>query len=225
MQLKYQNVLRWHQFSVICFWTHLYYYDINQVISYWPSWMSGVSFIGQKPKTLGQYSWHWTWNWTNRKSHDLLHNISFVDNDMLLKYKIYFYLQNNFSMWHCSIKVTMHPQNLISSSALYYTAPWNMQYSKWATAWDFQQCGMSDNSSLRSACIYAQSDQSLRLSLEYSMSVKLLTEQRLELLSLTGGCTGWSECTHVKMPHCWKSHVTAQMCLANVHLGIYMYGK
>ena len=42
------------------------------------------------------------------------------------------------------------------------------------------------------------------------MSVKLLTEQHLEFLSLTGGCTGSSESTHVKMPHCWKSHVTAQ---------------
>ena len=27
--------------------------------------------------------------------------------------------------------------------------------------WDFQQCGMSDQQSLRSACAYAQSDQSL----------------------------------------------------------------
>ena len=33
----------------------------------------------------------------------------------------------------------------------------------------------------------------------------------LEFLSLTGGCTGSSESTHIKMSHCWKSHVTAQM--------------
>ena len=46
---------------------------------------------------------------------------------------------------------------------------------------------------------------------EYSMSVKLLTEHHLEFLSLKGGCTGSSESIHVKMPHCWKSHVTAQM--------------
>ena len=26
-----------------------------------------------------------------------------------------------------------------------------------------------------------------------------------------GGCTGSSESTLVKMSHCWKSHVTAQM--------------
>ena len=37
------------------------------------------------------------------------------------------------------------------------------------------------------------------------MIVKLLTEHNLERLSLTGGCTGSSESTHVKMPHCWKS--------------------
>ena len=43
------------------------------------------------------------------------------------------------------------------------------------------------------------------------MTVKLLTEQNLEFLSLTGGCTGSSEPTLVKMPHCWKSHVTAHM--------------
>ena len=44
------------------------------------------------------------------------------------------------------------------------------------------------------------------------MSVKLLTEHYLEFLSLKGGCTGSSESTLVKMPHCWKSHVTAQLC-------------
>ena len=41
------------------------------------------------------------------------------------------------------------------------------------------------------------------------MTVKLLTEQHLEFLSLTGGCRGWSESIHFKMPHCWNSHFTA----------------
>ena len=41
------------------------------------------------------------------------------------------------------------------------------------------------------------------------MIVKLLTEQHLEFLSLKGGCTGLSESTLVKMPHCLKSHVLA----------------
>ena len=43
------------------------------------------------------------------------------------------------------------------------------------------------------------------------MSVKLLTEHHLDFLSLKGGCTGSSEPTLVKMLHCWKSHVTAQL--------------
>ena len=42
------------------------------------------------------------------------------------------------------------------------------------------------------------------------MIVKLLTELHLECLSLKGGCRGSSESTHVKMPHCWKSHTLAQ---------------
>ena len=43
------------------------------------------------------------------------------------------------------------------------------------------------------------------------MIVKLLTERHLEFLSFKGGCGGSSESTHVKMPHCWKSHATAQI--------------
>ena len=70
---------------------------------------------------------------------------------------------------------------------------------------------MCDQQRLRPACAYAQSDQSLCYSLEYSMNIKLLTEQYLEFLSLKGGCTGSSESIHVKMPHCWKSPVTVQM--------------
>ena len=45
------------------------------------------------------------------------------------------------------------------------------------------------------------------------MSVKLWTEHDLEFLCLKGGCTGSSESTLVKIPHCWKSHVTAHMHL------------
>ena len=65
---------------------------------------------------------------------------------------------------------------------------------------------------LRPACAYVQSDQSLCLSLEKKyMTVKLLTEQHLEFLSLKGGDLGSSQSTLVKMPHCWKFHVAAQM--------------
>ena len=70
---------------------------------------------------------------------------------------------------------------------------------------------MCDQRRLRSACAYAQSDQSLCLSLEYSMIVKLLTEHHLEFLSLKGGCVDSSESTLAKMPHCWKSYVVAQI--------------
>ena len=45
------------------------------------------------------------------------------------------------------------------------------------------------------------------------MTEKLLTEQHLEFLSLRGGCTGSSESTLVKMPHCRKSHVVAHISL------------
>ena len=43
------------------------------------------------------------------------------------------------------------------------------------------------------------------------MNVKLLTEQHLEFLSFKGECTGSSESTLVKIPHCWKSHVVAHI--------------
>ena len=44
----------------------------------------------------------------------------------------------------------------------------------------------------------------------YIISIELLTEHRLVFLSLKGVCAGSSEYTHVKIPHCWKSHVAAQ---------------
>ena len=43
------------------------------------------------------------------------------------------------------------------------------------------------------------------------MIVKLSTDQHLEFLSLKGSCRGSSKSTHVKMPHCWKSHALAQI--------------
>ena len=46
------------------------------------------------------------------------------------------------------------------------------------------------------------------------MSLKLLTEHYLEFLGLKGDCTGSSESTLVKMPHCWKSYVKAHIALA-----------
>ena len=66
---------------------------------------------------------------------------------------------------------------------------------------------MCDQQRLRSACACTKSDQSLSYSLEYSMNVKLLTKQHLEVLHLRGGFTGSSEFTLVKMPHCRVSYV------------------
>ena len=81
---------------------------------------------------------------------------------------------------------------------------------------------MCDQQRLRPACAYAQSDQSLFWSLEYStgMSVKLLTEHVLEFLSLKGGRRGKSESTFVKIPHCWKSHVAALIFDGFTGLGV-----
>ena len=50
------------------------------------------------------------------------------------------------------------------------------------------------------------------------MSDKLLTEHHLEFLSLKGGCTGSSESPVVKMPHCCKSHVAAQLYCASDYI-------
>ena len=50
--------------------------------------------------------------------------------------------------------------------------------------------------------------------LEYSMSIKLLTERHLEFLSFKGSSTGSSESTPIKIPHCRKSHVTAHILLS-----------
>ena len=80
---------------------------------------------------------------------------------------------------------------------------------------------MCDQQKLRPACAYAQTDQSLCLSLEYSMTVELLTEHCLEFLSLTGGCTVSSESTLVKMSNCWKSRAAAHMVMFVFHALMY----
>ena len=51
------------------------------------------------------------------------------------------------------------------------------------------------------------------------MNVKLLTEHHLAFLSLKEGCTGSSESTLIKMPHCWKSHAMAHIEISQVYLG------
>ena len=61
------------------------------------------------------------------------------------------------------------------------------------------------------------------------MTVKLLTEMHVEYLSLKVGCTGSSESTLVKMPHCWESHVVALRCFCYgsiypLYMGSRCYG-
>ena len=51
------------------------------------------------------------------------------------------------------------------------------------------------------------------------MSVKLLTEHRLEFLSLKGGRRDLSESTLVKMLNCWKSHATAHLIFRQDEIG------
>ena len=58
-----------------------------------------------------------------------------------------------------------------------------------------------------------RSEPLLGLSLEYSIIVKLLTEYHLEVLSLNIFCTGLSESTLIKMPHCWETDVVANLQL------------
>ena len=72
---------------------------------------------------------------------------------------------------------------------------------------------MCDQQSLRSACAYAQSDQSLCQALKYTcnMAVELLIDHHLEFISLKGCSTCLSKSTHVKMPHCKKSYVIADL--------------
>ena len=43
------------------------------------------------------------------------------------------------------------------------------------------------------------------------MTFRPLIEPHLEFLSLKGGCTDSPASTLVKIPHCWKSHVTAHI--------------
>ena len=43
------------------------------------------------------------------------------------------------------------------------------------------------------------------------MTIKLVTEQHLEFSSLKEGCTGSSESTLVKMPHCLESRVATHI--------------
>ena len=53
------------------------------------------------------------------------------------------------------------------------------------------------------------------------MNVQLLAEQHFEFLSLKEGCTECSESTLIKMPYCWKSHVTAHITMFSTPFSSY----
>ena len=81
---------------------------------------------------------------------------------------------------------------------------------------------MCDQQRLSPACAYAQYDQSLCQSLEYYISVQLLTDYHLEFLSFTGGCACLSDSTLVKMPHCWKSRVVSRLECVRIQIQLFV---
>ena len=73
-------------------------------------------------------------------------------------------------------------------------------------------CGMCGQQSLRSACQFTQSDQSLCSSLEYSMSVKLLTDYHLEFLSLKEAAQARLS-RHLSKCHIIGNHMLRLICI------------
>ena len=74
---------------------------------------------------------------------------------------------------------------------------------------------MCDQHSLRSACAYAQSDQRLCYSLEYSIIVKLLIEYHLEFLSLKGAAQA-SLSLHLSKCHIVGNHMSRLIFKAKI---------
>ena len=48
------------------------------------------------------------------------------------------------------------------------------------------------------------------------MTLRSLTEHHLAFIGLKGDCTGSSESTLIKMPHCWKSHVAVHIDIDSI---------
>ena len=107
-------------------------------------------------------------------------------------------------MLMCSRKVSLFIDN--------YSPVWPLFIIKMSRGMRFPTMYMCDQERLRPACAYAQSDQSLCQSLEYFMTVKLLTKHHLEFLSLKDSCTGSSQSTPVKC-HIVGNHMSRLKCL------------
>ena len=71
---------------------------------------------------------------------------------------------------------------------------------------------MCDKQSLRSACAYAQSDQSFCKTLEYSMSAKLLAEHHLEFLNLKEAVHAHLS-LHLSKCHIVGNHMSRLICV------------
>ena len=56
----------------------------------------------------------------------------------------------------------------------------------------------------------------IRFNINKSVKLPSQTEHHLEFLSLKRGCTGSSKYALVKMPHCLKSHVAAELYTCTV---------
>ena len=110
-----------------------------------------------------------------------------------------------------------NPEVHFRKSEVYYgklcfkwTIWWLLKYI-WAVTWDFHQCGMCNQQSFRLACAYTQLIRAFASRLNVIPLLSYWLKHHLEFLSLKGGCTGSSESTLVKMPHCWKSHAAAPL--------------
>ena len=62
------------------------------------------------------------------------------------------------NIWRYPIRCSVAKANALESV---FGTKWKRYNIIWASAWDFQQCGMCDQQRLRPAWAYAQSDQSL----------------------------------------------------------------
>ena len=169
----------WNMDWALCFDTkwhsHMYWHFTkhqNQCRTNWP--------IGIRPRDSERIG-DFVCNLWSKIRINLLHLIPFITGSHLMQNRRVVcvseeeYTYSNIYIYCCLV--------IISREGQYYIIG-TISQSRRAATWDFQQCCMCNQQSLRSACAYAQSDQNLCKLLEYFVRVKLLTEQYLELLNL-----------------------------------------
>ena len=104
-----------------------------------------------------------------------------------------------------------HPTryNIVRTTHLCYFRSYTLQLShdiRFPTMWYVQPA--KAQTSLRICTVWSEP---LLVAWIFFYSKSTYWTLILEFLSLKGGCTGSSESTDVKMPHCGKSHVLAQL--------------